>query len=164
MTDHKKAYLRRVGRALRLPDRRRREILRDLEEAFCSAQEHGEDVREVIGRLGPPETFAAAVAGRTEDRPRGRAGRPAAWLLGFGLPAAACFLLAQGIRRAAVPPGVIGYAEMRTEIAVTGGFAPDVPVLLNGLGLLLAVGALAAGIAALCRRWKRKERQRAERN
>lgn len=51
-------YIKQVTRELSLPKRQKDEILRDLEEAFASAKEHGERDEEVIARLGTPKEFA----------------------------------------------------------------------------------------------------------
>lgn len=53
----KETYLRQVGRLL--PRRLRRDVLRDLEEQFDTAAEHGESAEDVVARLGTPEEFAA---------------------------------------------------------------------------------------------------------
>ena len=54
----KQQYIRRVKKALNLPREQKAEVLRDLDEAFASALEHGETERQVIERLGTPDEFA----------------------------------------------------------------------------------------------------------
>ena len=44
----KQQYIRRVKKALNLPREQKAEVLRDLDEAFASALEHGETERQVI--------------------------------------------------------------------------------------------------------------------
>ena len=51
-------YIKQVKRELSVPRGRKKEVLRDLEEAFASAKEHGESEAEVIARLGTPQEFA----------------------------------------------------------------------------------------------------------
>ena len=57
----KKQYIRSVNRTLVCSARQKKEILRDLEEIFTSAADHGETEAEVIERLGSPENYAMAA-------------------------------------------------------------------------------------------------------
>ena len=61
----KEQYLKETARLL--PRKVRKQVLRDLEERFQAAEEHGESVEEVVARLGTPAEFAAAF--REEKRP-----------------------------------------------------------------------------------------------
>ena len=58
----KEQYIRQVEKELKVPRNRKREILRDLQEAFASALEHGETEAQVIQRLGTPKEFANSTA------------------------------------------------------------------------------------------------------
>ena len=58
----KEQYIRQVSRALAVPRKQKNDILRDLEEAFASAKEHGETEEQVIERLGEPSEFAAGMS------------------------------------------------------------------------------------------------------
>lgn len=58
----KEQYIKQVSRALSVPRKQKKDILRDLEEAFASAKEHGETEEQVIERLGTPEEFAAGMS------------------------------------------------------------------------------------------------------
>lgn len=51
-------YIKQVKRELDIPKKQKREVIRDLNEAFASAVEHGESERQVIERLGSPKDFA----------------------------------------------------------------------------------------------------------
>lgn len=55
-------YLRQVEQELRLPRRKKQEVLRDLREIFESAREHGESEADVMERLGSAAEYAAAVS------------------------------------------------------------------------------------------------------
>ena len=57
----KQQYIRRVKKALNLPRKQKAEVLRDLDEAFASALEHGETEQQVIVRLGTPDEFADSI-------------------------------------------------------------------------------------------------------
>lgn len=52
-------YLRQVEKELRLPRRKKQEVLRDLREIFESAREHGESEADVMERLGSAAEYAA---------------------------------------------------------------------------------------------------------
>ena len=60
-------YMKQVKKLLRVPSRKKRDILRDLEEAFASAAEHGETEQQVIDRLGTPEEFSAAMGSPADE-------------------------------------------------------------------------------------------------
>ena len=111
----KEQYIRQVWKALFVPRRRRREIIRDLNEAFDSALEHGETERQVIERFGAPADFAAAL------------------LL------AVC-IAAENMK---MPDNVIGQADAMTSMQVEGAFMIDAPTIAAVLsGGLLAAGLI----------------------
>ena len=58
----KEQYLKKVKKELNLPRRAKREVMRDLNEIFASALEHGETEQQVIERLGTPKEFADNTA------------------------------------------------------------------------------------------------------
>ena len=81
----KEEYIRRVKGHLPLPRQQKREVLRDLEEIFASAGEHGESEAQVLDRLGSPEEYAREVLAQT-----GYAPRPGKAALGLALSALVC--------------------------------------------------------------------------
>ncbi len=54
-------YIKQVKKSLNISHKTKAEILRDLEEAFASAAEHGETEQQVMDRLGTPEEFAESI-------------------------------------------------------------------------------------------------------
>ena len=74
----KQEYIQQVGRALPLPGKQKREVLRDLEELFASAREHGESEAQVLDRLGSPEEYAKEVLAQTGYVPKPGESRPGA--------------------------------------------------------------------------------------
>ena len=60
-------YIRQVKRLLKVPRRKKRDILRDLEESFAAAAEHGETEQQILDRLGTPEEFAAAMTEPSDE-------------------------------------------------------------------------------------------------
>ena len=134
----KQEYIQQVGRALPLPGKQKREVLRDLEELFASAREHGESEAQVLDRLGSPEEYAKEVLAQT-----GYAPRPGKAALGLALSALVCgvclalFLWSQSGR---LPEDAIGGAVSSTNIQVSGGVV---------LSLLLLAGAAGALVCAV---------------
>ena len=53
----RRQYIQRVKRALCLSKEEKQEMIRDLQELFDSAVEHGETEEEVIARLGSPKEY-----------------------------------------------------------------------------------------------------------
>lgn len=145
----KQEYIQQVGRALPLPGKQKREVLRDLEELFASAAEHGESEVQVLDRLGSPEEYAKEVLAQTGYVPK-----PGKAALGLALSALVCgvclalFLWSQSGR---LPEDAIGGAMGSTGIQVAGG------VDLSSLLLVLAaVGLMGAVFFALWLLRKRK--------
>ena len=78
----KQQYIRQVKKALNLPREQKAEVLRDLDEAFSSALEHGETERQVIERLGTPDEFAGSIHEQLGIAFFMRAERPAQNIIG----------------------------------------------------------------------------------
>ena len=154
-------YLRQVDKALSLPRGKKKEILRDLQEAFDSAAEHGESAEQVIRRLGTPQQFAQAIqepdSAPTAARRSGRGwrwGMLAAWVV------AAAFLAASWIvHQLAVPEGVIGQANGMTAIQVEGGFPLNASQLFLIAGLAAAAAGLVIAAVHLLRQHKKVKKE-----
>ena len=58
----KEQYIKQVEKELSLPHKSEKEVVRDLNEVFASALEHGETEQQVIQRLGTPKEFADSTA------------------------------------------------------------------------------------------------------
>ena len=54
-------YIKQVKKELAVSRKLKNEVLRDLNEAFDSATEHGEAEEQVINRLGTPRDFAENI-------------------------------------------------------------------------------------------------------
>ena len=57
----KEHYIKQVKRELLISRRQKNDVLRDLDEVFTSAMEHGETEQQVIERLGSPKDFAIST-------------------------------------------------------------------------------------------------------
>ena len=138
----KKQYIRQVRKDLHIPRSAKTEVVRDLQEIFASAAEHGESEQQVAERLGTRE-FADRTAEQFGFDPAVRRRRNRLIQIAISLAvAAAAFALYAAAAAQRVPPGAIGQADAMTNIRVEGaGF--DVTLLL------LAAGVLAAAFAIL---------------
>lgn len=139
----KQEYIQQVGRALPLPGKQKREVLRDLEELFASAAEHGETEAQVLDRLGSPEEYAKEVLAQTSYVPK-----PGKAALGLALSALVCgvclalFTWSQSCR---LPEDAIGGAMGSTNIQVMGG---------TDLSPLLLVAAAVGLVCAVWFTWR----------
>lgn len=139
----KEQYIRQVEKELKVPRNRKREILRDLQEAFASALEHGETEAQVIQRLGGAKEFAHNAA---EQFGVDLAARKKRNGILVSVAAAALGAVAFGAYGAARlqsgPEGVIGQGNAMTNIQVVGPLDVNVENLLLAAGILLACTAL----------------------
>ena len=71
----KKQYIRQVRKDLHIPRSAKTEVVRDLQEIFASAAEHGESEQQVAERLGTPREFADRTAEQFGFDPAARRGR-----------------------------------------------------------------------------------------
>lgn len=139
---NKDTYIRQVKKRLSLPRRQKKEVLRDLEEIFASAAEHGETEAQAAERLGLPEEYARMLEGQFPRRGVGRT------LLGLALSALVCGVCAALFawrQSMALPEDAIGGAVGATGIQLAGGF---------GLSPALLLAAGAALVAAAWFAWK----------
>ena len=137
----KEDYIKQVQKELYLTRAHTKEVLRDLDEAFESAAQHGESVESVIARLGTPHEYAGAVNEQFASEVLKRHVRRKAFTLLIALAAVLCvciFMYAQQQRSA---DGVIGQADAATQIFVGGGTVDPVWLFL-AVGILLAIVAL----------------------
>jgi hypothetical protein len=136
----RETYMRQVKKHLHVGPRRKREILRDLEEIFDSALEHGELAGQVILRLGPPEAYARSLGSQllSKGHVTIRRGLTVAIPVLLGLAA----LVLYGISQMwGIPAQAIGFAQGTTGIQLQGG--------LDGRCLLLCVAGVAFVVAAV---------------
>lgn len=117
-------------------------MIRDLQELFDSAVEHGETEEEVIARLGSPKEYVYHIheqLGKMDEiqkRRKTRIRMGILWLL------AVVLFLAGGIPLyLRTPAHMIGQADAMTQIQVSGSWIDPAWILM-----LLGVLALAAGI------------------
>lgn len=133
-------YIKQVKKELMLSRERKAGIVRDLQEAFASASEHGETEQQVIDRLGAPKDFAASIHEQLgingEDVKKRRKRLHIGMIL---LAALVSFTMSAAIHFSRLPSNVIGQADAMTSIQVSGpGIDLDVLFLVFGLIAALA--------------------------
>lgn len=132
-------YIKQVKKALMLSRKRKAEIVRDLQEAFVSASEHGETEQQVIGRLGAPKDFAASIHEQfginSEDVKKRRKRLHIGIILIVALVA---FTISAAIHFSRIPSNIIGQADAMTSIQVSGT-GTDLDVLFMVFGLTAAL-------------------------
>lgn len=143
----KKQYIRQVRKDLHIPRSAKAEVVRDLQEIFASAAEHGESEQQVAERLGTPREFADRTAEQFGFDPAARRRQNRLLQIAISLAVAAAFALYAAAAAQRVPPGAIGQADAMTNIRVEGaGF--DVTLLLLAAGILAAAFAILQLIRA----------------
>lgn len=148
----RRRFIRRVERALRLSDEEKHEIIRDLQEIFTSAAEHGETEEQVIARLGSPKEYVHQIHEQLGKMEEIRQRRKARIQIGILWLLAALLFLAGGIPLyLRTPAHVIGQADAMTQIQLSGSWIDPAWVWM-----LLGVLALVAG----CYLWIRHLRKR----
>ena len=132
----RESYIKQVKKALMLSRKKKAEIMRDLQEAFVSASEHGETDQQVIDRLGTPEDFVASIHeqfGINSEEVEKRRNRSH---IGIALIIAlAAFAISAAIHFSKTPPNTIGQADAMTSIQISGS-GIDFAVLFLALGLI----------------------------
>lgn len=140
----KEQYIKQVEKELNLSRKAKREVVRDLNEIFASALEHGETEQQVIERLGTAKEFADNTAeqlGIDNAAPQKRKGIISC-VVAF-IIAAAAFSVYAISQPEKVPEGMIGQADARTNIEIEGIFSLDL------LQVILVVGVIAAIVAVI---------------
>ena len=137
----KEQYIKQVEKELSLPRKMKKEVVRDLNEVFASAMEHGETEQQIIQRLGTPKEFADSTAeqfGIDNTKSKKRNG-----IISTLATAVAAFSVYAVTQSGKVPEGAIGQADATTNIQIEGAFAFDISQIL------LAIGFAATAIAIL---------------
>lgn len=134
-------YIKQVKKELAVPRKLKNEVLRDLNEAFDSATEHGETEKQVIDRLGTPKDFVENIE-ETTGFNRAKYQKRRKQFIGIccscGI-AIFCFAVALIAKKSALPDNVIGQADAMTSITVGSSFPFDISTVLLIIGFVFAV-------------------------
>lgn len=140
----KERYIKQAAKELLLPRKDKKEVVRDLNEIFASALEHGETEQQVIQRLGTPKEYADSIAEQFGiDNTAAQKRKGIIFTLAAFVIAVTAFSLYTAARFGKAPEGAIGQADAATNIQVEGAFG------LGASHIILAAGFAAALIAAL---------------
>ena len=138
----KEEYISQVAKKLCISHSKKKEILRDLQEAFASALEHGETEQEVIARLGSPEEFVTNVEEQFVGMRIRQKKRTFFTMILCSFVAVVFLWLFLYIQYHRVPEHVIGQANTMTTILVSSSLPFDISWLLMAIGagfLILAI-------------------------
>lgn len=133
----KQQYINKVMKELAVPANRKREIARDIEEIFSSAQEHGETEQQVIDRLGSPEEFASNINDQVVSR---QAKNRHAKTIIFAVISILAFVTYGFTKSLQIPAGVIGQANATTNIQLASNLSlnfPDVFLMVGIIALII---------------------------
>ncbi|WP_313344579.1 HAAS signaling domain-containing protein [Sedimentibacter sp.] len=148
-------YIKKVKKELSVSRNQKREIIRDLNEAFDSAKEHGETEKQVIDRLGTPKDFAESMeetVGFNRAQYKKRRKKLLAVYCSCGI-ALLCLITALVAKHSALPDNVTGQADAMTQITVNGFWPFDIWSAMLIIGLAFAITAVVL-IVGLVRKKK----------
>ena len=139
----KEQYIKQVEKELNLSRKAKTEVVRDLNEIFASATEHGETEQQVIERLGTPQEFANSTAeqfGIDNSVPKKRK-----WIISSVISlvvAIVAFLIYATAKSGKVPEGAIGQADAMPNIQVEGTFGFDASQVILVVGIIAVTFAV----------------------
>lgn len=149
----KERYIKQVKKefGLCLSRKKRNEILRDLNEIFASALEHGETEQQVIERLGTPNDFVKNTIDQFDTNStapkRQRGIISSAIFLLVAVVAFSIFTIAQFGK---APNNAIGAADAMTNIQVEGVLGIGIAKMMLVIGLVAIVIAIIQIIRTIC--------------
>lgn len=134
-------YIKQVSKELSVSRKQKKEVIRDLEEVFASALEHGETEQQVIERLGSPKDFANNIHEELGIDCAARKKRKKFLHITIAaIIAITAFVISLFMKTLRVPKDVIGQADAMTSIQVVGkAFDPLIFFLLLGIVALVVV-------------------------
>ena len=137
----RKQYIKQVKKELSVSHKLKKEILRDLNEAFDSAAEHGETEEQVINRLGTSKDFTRDVEenmsfDRVQYRKNQKKIVEICCLCGIAIICLIAALISQTSR---LPENVIGQGDAMTSITVKSAFPFGLFFILLIAGIVIAV-------------------------
>mgnify|MGYP003363698169 CR=1 FL=1 len=138
-------YIKQVRKELAISSKKEKEIIRDLNEVFESALEHGETEQQVIERLGSPKDFADNIHEQLGNDCVARQKRKKLFHIAIAaVISVIAFIVSFSIKALRVPPNAIGQADAMTVIQVEGtAIDPMVIFMMLGIVALITVIALA---------------------
>ena len=147
----KEHYIKQVKRELLISRRQKNDVLRDLDEVFTSAMEHGETEQQVIERLGSPKDFAISTEeqlgiDRTALRKRNNI---IFIIISIGV-SVLDFVLFGTLHSKQLPDGVIGQADAMTNIRINGTGAIDPSLIFLVIGITAIIVLIVRILKIMC--------------
>lgn len=138
----KKQYIKQVKRELSVSCQAKKEIVRDLEEVFASALEHGENETQVMERLGSPKDFAENMEEQIGfDRVGYRNRKKLIQIVCSFATAFVFFVIYIVVKTLQIPKNAIGQADSMTGIKI------EAPFVLNSISFIVLLGIIALIVA-----------------
>ena len=138
----KENYIKRVKSELVVSKKQKKEVVRDLNEAFASALEHGETEQQVMERLGNPKDFANNIHEQLgTNRLVKQQRKKRVFIRITSMVSFLSFSLSILLHARKGPQNIIGQADAMTSIKIEGS-AIDPTIFFMSLG----VAALVVGI------------------
>ena len=139
----KEQYIKQVEKELCLPRNEKKEVVRDLNEVFASALEHGETEQQVIECLGTPKEFAENTAEQLGiDSTASQKRKGIISSIVALVTAITAFVICATAKVGKVPDGSIGQADAQTNIQVEGALSFDLTQIVFLIGIVAAVIAV----------------------
>jgi len=147
----KEHYIKQVKKELLISRKQKNDVLRDLDEVFTSAMEHGETEQQVIERLGSPKDFAISTEeqlgiDRTALRKRNNI---IFIIISIGVSVLA-FVLFGTLYLKQLPDGVIGQADAITNIRINGTGAIDPSLIFLVIGIAAIIVLVVRILKIMC--------------
>lgn len=140
----KENYIEQVKHSLFISKKQKDEVVRDLQEAFASALEHGETEQQVMERLGSPADFANSIHEQfginciEKQNRKKRCQITVVLVIAF-----VAFALGVFIKVSRVPNNVIGQADAMTNIQINGAaIDPFALFIVTGIAFVILAIAL----------------------
>ena len=148
----KEKYIKQVNSELAVSKKQKKEVIRDLNEVFTSALEHGETEQQVIERLGSPKDFADNIHEQLGIDCIARQRRKK--LLHITIAAVIAvmtFFISFLIKALRVPQNVIGQADTMTSIKAAGVAIHPI-LLFTLLGIVAVVVVIVLAVRYILRK------------
>ena len=147
----KEHYIKQVKKELLISRKQKNDVLRDLDEVFTSAMEHGETEQQVIERLGSPKDFAISTEeqlgiDRTALRKRNNI---IFIIISIGVSVLG-FVLFGTLYLKQLPDGVIGQADAMTNIRINGIGAIDPSLIFLVIGIAAIIVLVVRILKIMC--------------
>lgn len=138
----REVYIKQVKKELLLPKKQKQIVLRDLEEMFASAKEHGESEQQVIERLGSPKEFVINTEEQFGvDHASVKKRRGIIHIVSSVIVAVVAFIVFGVMQLGKTPDNVIGQADAMTNIKIdeVGAIDPSFIFLLVGTVAIILI-------------------------